>query len=239
MILATCVLLKVSTQIANADLNPSKSALAYRKYREALTQPTYGLKKVKALISKIKLGPDNELELDAKSYQSLSFKERFTFNLIHGEAYSQNCDAMPIFEKEAERIFGHIPGPLADERSWSERQRAFFTENRAETLKLLKETIKIRKRAGANIKNLILELNAVELIPDLISVYKVKRVDHDVLTTLNLLMLENKFQPFISSTTYQKLYGPQSNYLGFIEANKANQELVISRAKAFFESRKK
>lgn len=217
--------------------NPSKATLKYREYRQSSTTPTYGLAKVKALIKKIKPDSDDNRHLNQKDYDKLTVEERFTYTMLHGEDATQNCDAMPLFKDEEKKIFVYIPGSFGDEQTWSERQRAFLKNNRTKVISLLRSTMSAKEHAGVNIKAAILELDAVELIPDLAKLYNAKHYDQDILTVLMLLMREGKFEPFLKSQSYEKLYGENSNYRGYIAANKDNQKLVIDRAMAYYKVR--
>lgn len=240
--LLSLVLLMSAGMAVNAqsfDVKVSKATQQYREYRIQATEPTYGLKKVMALVKKIKPDSDDNRRMKDKDYNSLSLEEKFTYCMIHGEDNFQNCDAMPPFVDEEKKIFGYLPGSFGEEANWSDRQRSFLKKNRSKVVKLIRETINTKKRVGINIKNTILELDAFELIPDLITIYKAKRYDQDILTMLMFMMKEGKFEPFMKSQSYEKLYGEQSNYRGYIEANKANQDLVCDRALAFYKSRKK
>jgi hypothetical protein len=87
-----------------------------------------------------------------------------------------------------------------------------------------------------NLKNAILETNAVELIPDLIGIYRIHNKDHDILTVLMLLMKEGKYPEFMKSTSFTKLYGENANYKAYLQASSANQKLIIDRAMAFYKS---
>src|ERR1700754_728796 len=70
---------------------PSKESQAYHEKREEMTDPPFGLQKVTQLVSKAKRDEEDNKSLDKKAYQSLSFREKFTYHMIHAESYSQNC----------------------------------------------------------------------------------------------------------------------------------------------------
>ncbi|MEI8281349.1 MAG: hypothetical protein WCG75_02990 [Armatimonadota bacterium] len=214
----------------------SAASKQYRLYREAMSMPTYGLAKVKGLIKKIKRDKEDNMRLSDKVYGSLTVEERFTYTMIHGEDSSQNCDVMMPVVDEEKKIFSFWPDAFGGESVWSDRQRQSLSNNRTKVIELLRATMKLRERAGANIKNAVMELKANELIPDLIAVYRIKRKDHDILTLLMLLMKEGQYPEFINSASYTKLYGEESNYKGFLEANSANQQLIMDRAMAFYKS---
>jgi hypothetical protein len=158
--------------------------------------------------------------------------------MIHGEAYSQNCDAMPPIQDEQMKIFSYLPD-LFNEYSWSERQQAFLKENKDSVITWIKECSSKNNRIGLNFKHTIWQLNATETIPYLISVYNITKKDHDILTLLMLMMKENSYEPFVMSPSYKKLYGETSNYQDCIKYNKANEELIIKRATDFYNGLKK
>jgi hypothetical protein len=217
--------------VACAQAAPRQS---YHEYRLAATEPTYGLAKVKRLASKIKIDSEDNHRMSDEQYNSLSFKEKFTYTMVHGEDMSQNCDAMPTIVGEDKKIFPFPPGAFNDEARWSERQTKFLHNNRKQVIGLIRSTIRQKQRVGVNLKQAIVEINAYELIPDLISIYSRSRKDHDILTVLMLLMKEGKYKPFLASSTFTKFYGENANYQAYSEANRANQKLVISRAMGFY-----
>ena len=98
--------------------------------------------------------------------------------------------------------------------------------------------MKAHNRAGLNLKQAIVQIDAYELIPDLVSVYNSAHKDQDILSVFCILMNDGRFKPFMVSQTYAKLYGDQSSYKSFMVANTANQQLTIGRAMAYYKSRK-
>ena len=216
-----------------------KASEAYRTHRESVTKPSYGLAKVEALIKKYKLRDKEDAPLAAAEYKKLSSKEKFTYHMIYGEVSSQNCDAMPTFVDEEKHIYAYPPGAFQDERGWSDAQMAEIKRNRNAFLPLLQQTI-LKGKIGCNLKQAILELEAYELIPTMCEVCKRKRYDHDILSVMMILMKEGKFKPFLESASYKKLYADEeSSYQSFLVANKENQYLIMSRATAFYASKRK
>ena len=69
--------------------------------------------------------------------------------------------------------------------------------------------------------------------------YNEKKKDGDVLTLMMVLMKVNNYEPFLSSTTYNKLYEEEFNFTASIGYNKANEELIIQRATEFYNARSK
>jgi len=217
----------------------SPSTRSYHKYRFEMTKPSFGLAKVSRLVATLKPDSEDNRRLSAERWNSLTPEEKFTYCMIHGEDMMQNCDVMPWLEGEQHKVFAYLPGAFdSEEAGWSERQRSYMKAHRGEFIRLLRSTFQARHRVGANLKGAVVQLNAVELIPDLIKVYNYDRKDQDILTVLMLLMKEGKYQPFLSSATYKKLYGNGANYQAFVEANPGNQKLMFDRAMGFYRSRR-
>ncbi len=239
--IGTILFTLAGTALAQEMPEASKTSRAYRTHRETVTKPSFGLAKVEALIKKYKLrdSSDESAKLPAKEFAKLSTAERFTYHMIFGEAYSQNCDAMPIFVDEEKHIYAFPPSAFQDERGWTEEQLATLKKSRNAFLPLLQKTI-LKGNIGCNLKQAIIELHAYELIPTICDVYKKKRYDHDILSVLMILMKEGKFAPFMESASYKKLYADEeSSYQSFLVANKENQDLIMSRATAYYASKRK
>ena len=211
---------------------PSQQSEAYHEYRLKMSVPPYGLARVKVLIDKIS-DNDGVLALDKSAYNSLAFREQFTYHMIHGEADAQNCDVMPQVQEGQLKIFGQLPD-IFNDHGWSQRQDRFFISHRDSVLSLIRESIGRSHHIGANYKRVIVGLNAREMIPFIIDQYKADKKDHDLLTVLMLLMKKNKYQPFLGSVMGRKLYGDESNYQTYISFNTANEELIIKRTMDFY-----
>jgi len=169
----------------------------------------------------------------------LSLREKFTFCMIHGETFSQNCDAMPPIQDEDKKIFAYLPDALG-EYSHSERQRNFLKVNADSVVALIKESITRTGYVGLNYKHTIVELNAVSLIPHLLDLYNKTKKDRDILTVFNLLMRLNDYAKFMESASNKKMYeADESNYNAFINYNEANETLIIQRVSEFYQTVKK
>ena len=219
-------------------VQPGKESLRYHDYRAKITVPPYGLQKVNALIASIKTKQEDNEEsgteaLSDEKYNTLSLKEKFTYNMIHGEDFSQNCDAFMPVEGEQNKIFAHTPDGFFGENYWSERQLKFFKDNRDSVIALMTESVIRSKRIGCNYKLAIKELNAVEMIPFLISMNRTIQKDHDILTVLMELMVKNKYEPFMKSVSYEKLYSENADYSSYLNYNKENEDLILKRATDF------
>jgi len=216
---------------------------AYREFRAQPSIPPYGLSKIKALISKIKPQSDEDnsdmgiSRLPQKDYDALSLREKFTYTMIHPEMYAQNCAIFVPQTNEDQKIFGYLVSWM-NEETWSDRQLQFLTKNRDSVMAIIKESVMRSKRMGVNYKDALVEVNAWEMIPFLVSYYKENKKDKDVLTTLMLLMKKGKYADFVKSQSYKNLYGVADNYESSMAFNKANEELTLQRAQAYYHSKK-
>jgi hypothetical protein len=220
---------------------PVKENGNYHELRVKPTVPPYGLVKIKALIQKIKSNDEEETAgLDKKTYESLSLREKFTYTMIHAESFSQNCDAMPPIKNEDKKIFAYIADAF-EEHEWSERQTAFLSSNRDSVIAIMRESIGRSKRVGVNYKKAIIEINAVEMIPDIIAVFNEATAfkDLDLLTVMMQLMKENEYEPFLLSGSYKKMYAEDASYQTYLNYNKANADLIVKRATEFYNAEKK
>lgn len=222
------------------EAKPVSLGLTYSQLREKLTVPPYGLTRVQALIKKIKSDSEDNEVLDPADYNSLSLREKFTYNMIHAESYSQNCDATPEESDEDKKIFANLPDAFV-EFAWSERQTKFFSGNRDSVIRFMRESMGRTKRAGINFKQAMLEINAKEMIPDIISTFRANKQvkDLDLLTVLMNLMKDNEYEPFLISGSYKKLYAPETSYKTYLHDSPGNEELIIKRATDFYNADKK
>lgn len=233
-ILALLVAFSLQAQDDNPYKEASKESQAYHEYRLESSEPPYGLNKIKSLIKGLKPDEEDNTKLPAKVYQLLSFREKFTYHMIHPESFSQICDAFPPIQDEHKKIFGRLPD-YYDEEEWSDRQKTFFKTNRDSVMKLMKECISKNNRIGVNFKEAIVEINGTEMIPFLIATYnKAVKKDHDILTILLLLMENNKYPPFMASISHKKLYSDSTDWQTFLVYNKANEDLIFERATGFY-----
>lgn len=215
-------------------VQPGKESLAYHAYRTKITRPPYGLEKILALIKKTRGDEEDNVVLSPKIYDELSFREKFTYNMVHGESFDQNCDGGLFDKDEAKKIYAVLPGAFNDQL-WTHRQKQFFKDYHDSVVALMTASIERTHRIGANFKCVIEDINATEMIPLLISTYNIEKKDHDVLTLLMLLMLNNKYQPFMASASYRKLYADkESRWKTWLNFNSANEALILQRATDFY-----
>jgi hypothetical protein len=226
--------------VARAQEMPevSKASEKYRTFRTQNTYPKLHLTKIKGLMKKVKKTEYGIAVLGEATFNKLTVSEKFTYCLYNGEEETQNCDAMLPIVDEEKKIFSYFPGAFNDEKTWSPRQHKFFENNRKAVLTLLAKNMRNMGRVGANFRALVIHMNAHEVIPDLVAVYKNDRKDHDILTLLMLLMKEGNYEPFMKSSSHEKLYGESGGFGNFLVANKANQDLIIDRAMGYNRSKK-
>jgi hypothetical protein len=105
-------------------------------------------------------------------------------------------------------------------------------------IKLLRETMKSHKHVGANLKEAIIHIDAVELIPELIAAYRADARDNDILTVLLLLMKEAEYEPVMFTPVYMELYGDDSNYFASSPATPATCKEILDMAAKFARRRK-
>lgn len=235
------VLLALASLSVAQENWPKQSAASkkYHDFRVTITEPTFGLAKVKKLIKSIKVDQDDNRILPASVYNSLSFEEKFTFNCIHGEYMDQNCDASPPIIDEEKKLFAYPPAAFDYESTWSERQISFFQDNRKAVIGLLRSTLKTKKSFGPNLKQIVYNIKGYELIPDLIAYYKTTRYDHDVLALFNLMMNDDLYMEFVTSPVWKALYSDENNYYSFMNATTANQNMILNMATRFYNSKVK
>lgn len=222
---------------------PTEEDLAYRELRAKLSIPPYGLNKVKSLIKKIAYAPSDEGDagisaLSTSQYNGLSLREKFTYTMIHPEAYSQNCAIFVYSKDEHKMIYSYLISWM-DETTWSERQVNYLRDNRDSVMQIIQESVDRSKRMGVNYKDALVEIDAWEMIPYLINYYKTNKKDVDVLTTLLLLMKQGEYTPFLQSASYTKLYGSDYNYERYINFNQANESLILERAMGYYDQQRK
>jgi hypothetical protein len=212
---------------------------SYHALRIKLTIPPYGLTKVQALISDTKSNAGDNKAISKKDYDALSLREKFTYNIIHAESYSLNSDPSPPETDESKKIFAYLPDAFYH-YAWSERQTKFLSGNRDSVIAFMKESMGRTKRAGVNFKQAMLEINAREMIPDIIATYRAGKVkDLDLLTVLMQLMKDNEYEPFLLSGSYKKLYAEETSYKTYLDYSKGNEDLIIKRATDFYNANKK
>jgi hypothetical protein len=187
--------------------------------------------------------PENEdagtLGVPDKVFRRLSTKAKFTYCMLYGEDFGQNCDGMPAELSEENKIFAQPSAAFGNEQEWSERQKNFLHSRRSTVIGLLKTTIRTKRRVGVNLKKAILEIDAYELIPILESTYLINRKDLDILSVLSVLMKHKSYKPYLKTATYKTFYtAPNSDYKTSIPYTRKNETLLLDLAKGLYNSYK-
>jgi hypothetical protein len=219
----------VSAAQASGGQRYKATTLAYHAQRLKVSEPRFGLAKVEKLIGQL-YGPG----VSDAVWRSLPVDEKFTYTMIHGEVFAQNCAGMPIFAGEEHLIFAYPPNMIDFGQPWSERQTAFLHAHRAAVIGYLRDTIQRSGWIGVNVKQAIIELNAKELIPDILKVYVRDRKDLDILSTCLVLMKNAGYSGLTKSPIYLPLYGKDAGYQARVSANAVNRDLAEHLAMAFF-----
>jgi hypothetical protein len=172
------------------------------------------------------------------AFSKLTAAELLAYCSVYGETYNQVCDVMmPIVDAE-KKILPYLFEPY-NEFALSTRQETACKEKKAEIVKLVMAAANKEKRLGINFKSLIYNIKAYDAIPTIVTLYKASvKKDGDILTLLNLLMFDAKYEPFMTSTTQQKLYADaeKPEHERFITFNKENEALILQRALDFYAS---
>lgn len=161
---------------------------------------------------------------------SLSLRQQFVYHMIHPEVYSQMCGLArrPV---DKSRIYARL-GETRDEWKWSSRQRQFLTDHRDSVISWMRTIMREDSTATNNVKDAILLVNGIEMIPEIISWYR-KTGDNDILTVLALLLQQNKDIPFRLTPVYGELYGDDKSYRTFIPWTPGNERMIIGQSKVF------
>ena len=219
----------------------SAKSMAYHALRLRENKPTYHLAEISGLIAKLKNNHSDDNSLSAisdKAFGRLNLRARFTYCMIHGETWSQNCNGMPALVSEENLIYGQPSGAFGEEDDWSDRQRAFLHSHRSAVTTFIRATMHESKFVGTNLKKAILEIDDNDLIPDLITAYKGSHKDLDILSTLSLLMKHGQFKPYVHSPIYKALYGPSASYQTSVPFSADHVNFIITSAEAFYKSKK-
>jgi hypothetical protein len=223
-------------------VSPRPQDSAYYSMRERNNTPPFGLAKVKKLIDqRLEDLPDEALiDYDAgisnAEFERLTLEEKFTYTMIHPEVFSQACaERMFIFDPQR-KIFGHLLF-VYNGVFWSERQVGFMKRNKDRVIGWITDLTSENKELGLNYKSALVEVDAWESIPFLISFYKRKPEDLDVLTTLMLMMSKDKSMDFQQSNVFKKLYGKDANYDSWIALTTANEKYILETAQQYYQRR--
>jgi hypothetical protein len=205
--------------------------------------------------SLVRLKEEGDIDSDYltdSEFKNLSSYESFVYCLLFPEMFSQNCsveeelDEEKYWDQNAEskaikpelRVYGYIS--TYDDFSLSDRQLEKLKRNRSQIVQYIKQNVEGKRYIPCNYKNILIQINAIESIPWLISFFNnnSNKKDKDILTVLCSLMYDNKYKPFMESKSCAKMY-LNLKRTDYIEFNSANIKLTFERAMAFYNSRYK
>ena len=123
----------------------------------------------------------------------------------------------------------------------SDRQLMCLKTIRNYVMNSIKVDAELKGYLPLNYKSVIIDLNAVEMIPWLVDFFKrkTKEKDGDILTIFFNLMVVNKFPPFMKSISYQWLFVRSDRRPNSIIFNSANAKLTIERAMGLYSLKQK
>ncbi|MCF3110225.1 hypothetical protein LL912_15685 [Niabella sp. CC-SYL272] len=200
------------------------------------TFPTEGLERVQAFIQQYRNSrTSGNKPVSQGAYDSLSLREKFTYAMIHPERYLQNC-AMFIYFFQRGKLFPRLSFGY-NENTFSFRQIQFLKMNRDSVMTFLNEIIQQKKSWGINIKQAIIEINGWEFIPAMMTYYRQRPDDTDVLTTFMVLMVHDVFSSFVQSGYYRQLYGAPDSYGVTIALDKTTETFILNTAMDYYKSR--
>ncbi len=226
------------------DMDPKGLTLKsrqYHDYRQVNSEPPFGLAHVKAVIAKVdKQANTDSPAISPAMFAKLSTAEKFTYCMLHGDVFDQNCNGMPPFLGEEQKIFAFPCAPFWDQMKMSPMQASFLKAHRTACIGYIRTTMNSTHWCGPNLNAAIIDLKAYELIPDMVKLFNRDHKDQDLMSTFCVLMKNANFPEFKKSITYKKLYGdPDNSYKSFIDGNSANQQLCIKRAMDYYHSKKR
>jgi hypothetical protein len=175
--------------------------------------------------------------------QHLSPYDRYLYCVAEPELFSQNC-SNPEDDEDGggactsvdtkPKIHGYFP--TDNMFLLSARQLEFLAMDRAGTLAFIKEDVRRFGILTTHQKEVLLHLDAVELIPWMVDYFKhtTKQQDSDVLVLFFQLMRDHRYPPFMESRTYSAVYGNGRAYTGYIYLNQPNIDLTIERAMGLY-----
>jgi hypothetical protein len=243
--LAAILIVLPSLLFAQEIKKVSASSTAYAKFKAYKNKHGLISAKVQKLLKVQKAKDNNATDDDYENrgisqedLNGLSASELYSYCMAYPESYSQICDVIPPIKDEDKKIMALLATNY-DEYYLSTRQIEALKTNSDAIVKIVFTIVNKENRLGLNNKILLHAINAKKAIPNIIKFYKAStKKDYDVLTLLNLLMLDGKYEPFMSSASYKKLYAENEtpSYDRHLTFNKDNEALILERAQAYYDS---
>lgn len=222
-------------------LNQTSSTI-HQIYRE----PCFASEKLNKLLNALN-GEHffNRSKISEADFNSLNATEHFIHSFYYPEAYYQVCAVVEYKINDYQTIEPFL------ERSnrgvgTSQRQREILETHRDSTLLLMDQCIRQSELVSGKIKEFIVNMEAFELIPTLITTLEnqTEVKDNYILTTFCLLM-KDEYEPFIQSDIFPRLYPTDSTGRYFhrpdeqekIRFNKRNHDLIVGFALGFYQQK--
>lgn len=184
--------------------------------------------------------PQKVKKLSESDFNSLNALEHFIHSTQYPESFFQSC---ALFA-QPENLENIIPAQLpfkGEGMRMSERQEQALSAERDSTIMIIEECMLQNKRITNELKRLIIDLQAIELIPALSQTFKESKVyDPYILTTICLL-IKNKSLEFRESDVYMNLYAPSKKgepfnyYKRNIPFTKKKASEIISLAHSYYQ----
>lgn len=162
--------------------------------------------------------------------------EYFVYAHSYPESYMQTCSFSGYDKDEKQKLFAHIPLRI-DGACMSHRQAVSLEKHRDSTLTYLTRCITNTGDVPLAYKRTILDLNAFELIPLMLTIEKAHPAKDTYLYSLLMeLMIKGKFANFMQSSLYSELHGEGKPYRTSIATTKEKRQLIVSMAADYFKS---
>lgn len=157
------------------------------------------------------------IKISDADFQSLTPLEKFVYAHQYPEFYTQLCGLYDMAKaKDMSMIYANIPF-LFDGERMSERQEKSLHDNRDSTMLYLDKCIDFRSHIPLGYKQTIIEINAWEFIPSILSLEeKMNKGDVGTIedpyihSVLMKLMVNGGFADFKRTDIYKTLYGEKA-----------------------------
>lgn len=175
-------------------------------------------------------------QLSEQQTDSLRNEELLVYVHEYPESFRQICAKFPLMgnKDNKERIKPFIPSKM-EGYLISERQRKALAKRKTAIVPLIDSCITQHHRIHDDLKQTIVYLKAYELVPTIVNILKNSNEapDYYLYTLLMLLMKNDSYKGFTSSTIYQKLYDAAKNTQG-IKPTKATCDFIIATANNYY-----
>ncbi|HCS22071.1 MAG TPA: hypothetical protein DIW47_16205 [Bacteroidetes bacterium] len=164
----------------------------------------------------------------------LTHEEHLIHALDYPEQYRQICSLYSIDPLAQKKIHAYFRNDWG-ERSMSERQRAALKENRTEVIDLIKGCLKSDDPINNRMKDLIVELNATECIPEMVDRVKRNKQTDTYYFTCMLLLIKNNNPELLEGTEFERFY-TGSNRIYDLRKTTERMEKILTLVQTFYQS---